>query len=287
MKESTRNTYRERVLRVLLHIQEHLDDHLELEDLARVANFSPFHFHRVFRGLVGESLAEHVRRLRLERAAHRLARGDASVGEIAREAGYDAPESFSRAFRQWSGESPSDYRDHGHARDGGCATERLAPVIEPAPALEVEVEEREEVRVAFIRHLGPYDRVAGAWARLMSWAGRRGHFTGRVKMYGLSHDDPDVTEPDRIRYDACLAVSGEVEPEGEVGVQTIPGGRHARYLHAGPYEGFSDAYAAVIGRWIPAHGHELRWSPCIEEYLNSPMSAAPADLRTVLHIPIE
>src|SRR5262245_37587423 len=72
MKDQTFEDYRRRMLSVLVHIQQHLDDELTLEELARVASFSQFHFHRLFRGLIGESVKEHVRRLRLERAAHQL-----------------------------------------------------------------------------------------------------------------------------------------------------------------------------------------------------------------------
>ena len=69
MKNSTLQDYQERMLRVLVHIQQHLDEELALEALARIACFSPYHFHRIFRGMLGESLQEHVRRLRLQRAA--------------------------------------------------------------------------------------------------------------------------------------------------------------------------------------------------------------------------
>jgi len=76
-------------LRVLVHIQQHLDETIELDELAHIAHFSPYHFHRIFRGMVGESLMEHVRRLRLERAAHRLKFTDTSVTNIAFDAGYE------------------------------------------------------------------------------------------------------------------------------------------------------------------------------------------------------
>ena len=86
MKTSTAADYHERILRTLAHIQAHLDDALDLDGLARVACFSPYHFHRVFRGLVGEPVQEHVRRLRLERAAHRLKLQDNPVTDLAFEA---------------------------------------------------------------------------------------------------------------------------------------------------------------------------------------------------------
>ncbi len=79
MHEQTRQAYKERILQVLVHIQTHLDHPLPLDELAGLAHFSPYHFHRVFRGMVGEPVKEHVRRLRLERAAHRLRFSDQPI----------------------------------------------------------------------------------------------------------------------------------------------------------------------------------------------------------------
>src|SRR5205085_6955962 len=110
MHSQTERTYHERVLRVLVYIQNHLDDALALDDLAAVAHFSPYHFHRIFRGMVGESVMEHVRRLRLERAAHRLKFTDQPVTRIAFDAGYEAHEAFTRAFGAMFGTAPSQFR---------------------------------------------------------------------------------------------------------------------------------------------------------------------------------
>jgi AraC family transcriptional regulator len=110
MKSLTERDYRKRILRVLVHIQTHLDEALPLDELARVAHFSPYHFHRVFRGMVGESVKEHVRRLRLERAAQRLKLGDQPVVQIALDAGYETHESFTRAFSLLFGMPPSQFR---------------------------------------------------------------------------------------------------------------------------------------------------------------------------------
>src|SRR5436190_9441013 len=123
MRADTEQTYKQRVLRVLVHIQQHLDDALDLDELATVAHFSPYHFHRVFRGMVGESVMEHVRRLRLERAAHRLKFGDQPVTRIAFDAGYETHEAFTRAFGAMFGESPSQFR----------TTHRALP-FRPAPS---------------------------------------------------------------------------------------------------------------------------------------------------------
>src|SRR5271154_1011969 len=109
-KQTTLRFYKERLLRVLVHIQQHLDEPLVLEDLARMACLAPYHFHHVFTGMLGESLASHVRRLRLERAASRLKLTETPVVQVAFEAAYETHESFSRAFRKAFGLSPLQFR---------------------------------------------------------------------------------------------------------------------------------------------------------------------------------
>src|ERR1700692_1762426 len=98
MKTSTEQDYRERIVRTLVFVQAHLGEDLDLERLASVAAFSRFHFHRIFRGLTGETVKEHVRRLRLERAARDLRRLDEAITDIAFHAGFETHESFTRAF---------------------------------------------------------------------------------------------------------------------------------------------------------------------------------------------
>src|SRR5262245_8168875 len=110
MNTATLRDYQERILRVLVHIQCHLDHALDLEKLAAIAHFSPYHFHRVFRGMVGEPVKEHVRRLRLERAAGQLKATDRAVTQIAFDAGYETHEAFTRAFRATFEESPIEFR---------------------------------------------------------------------------------------------------------------------------------------------------------------------------------
>jgi len=106
MKPKTLESYTERLLTVLVHIQNHLDEELSLDELAAVAHFSPYHFHRIFRGMVGESVREHLRRLRLERAALRLKHGSEPVTSVAFDAGYESHEAFTRAFAALFGVSP-------------------------------------------------------------------------------------------------------------------------------------------------------------------------------------
>ena len=291
MKTSTARDYHERILRTLAHIQAHLDDALELDELARVACFSPYHFHRIFRGLVGEPVQEHVRRLRLERAAQRLKLQDEAVTGVALDAGYESHEAFTRAFHPMFGMSPSQFRAaHQDAPDSPSgvhyddASGYHPPDYGAPPA--VEIKTLPPQRVVYLRHTGPYDQVGATWGKLSAWAGRRGLFGPATRMLGVSYDDPQITPPEKLRYDAALTVDRPVQPEGEFGVMELAGGEYATLLHKGPYETIGRSYQALVGGWLPQSGRELRDAPCFEVYLNSPQNTRPEELLTLIHAPV-
>jgi AraC family transcriptional regulator len=291
MKPSTTQDYYERIVRTLIYIQRHLDDELELENLASVAAFSRYHFHRVFRGLVGESPKEHIRRLRLERAAQKLKQRDGPITEIALEAGFETHESFTRAFGVMFGVSPSGYRAAHQPAPQSTSGTHLDAVSgyhppdygEPLP---VEVKEMPSMKVVFLRHAGPYSQVGATWGRLMSWAGMRGLLGPQTRMIGIVYDDPDITPADKVRYDAAVVVNRPVQPEGEFGWREIPGGEYAVFTHQGAYENFENTYQRFFGGWLPGSGRELRDAEAFEEYLNSPMNTKAEDLLTRIHVPL-
>ena len=278
MRVATQESYRERVLAVLLYIQEHLEEPLELAELARVACFSPFHFHRIFRGIVGEPVKEHIRRLRLERAASRLKSGAQPVTRIALDAGYESPEAFTRAFHSLFGCSPSDYR-----------SSRPKPLLKRAlggRSMEVRLEQMPALRVAFIRYVGPFETVGVAWGRLTMWAGPRGLIGPATRFLCVWLDDPEVTAPEKLRGDVCVTVSEAVPPEGEIGVRELPGGEYAVATHRGPYGLLGETYARLCGQWAPAAGRELRDAPAFEVYLNDPRATPETELLTEVYLPL-
>jgi AraC family transcriptional regulator len=297
VKPETKQTYQERMLRVLVHIQDHLDEELSLDVLAAIACFSPYHFHRVFRGMVGESVKEHVRRLRLERSAHRLKLTQQPITTIAFEAGYETHESYTRAFRAMFDASPSAFREAHQlatvpaARSGvHFVAEGTLDTFEPVDSggmdMEVAIKNIEPMRVAFVRHTGPYQGAGEAWNKLCAWAGPKGLFGPQTRMLGVCHDDPDVTPPDKIRYDACMTAGPHIQAEGDVGVQEIAGGEYAVVTHCGPYEKLSETYAYLCGQWLAGSGREMRSAPAFEVYLNDPNTTPPDDLRTEIHLPL-
>jgi AraC family transcriptional regulator len=297
-KEATLRFYKERLLRVLVHIQQRLDEPLDLAELARLACLSPHHFHHVFTGMIGESLGSHVRRLRLERAAWRLKLTEMPVVQIAFEAGYGTHEAFSRAFGKGFGVPPIQYRRRNgvSARLHNAAAAhyqprkrlrdfRVAKVEDPA--MNVTVKNLKPMRVAFMRHIGPYDQVGKTWDQFLMLLGKDGLLGGNAQFIGISPDDPAVTPPEKIRCDACMTMDQAFRPRGEIGAQVIRGGDYAVLTHFGPYDTIGQSYAKLLGQWLPRSGRRLRAAPCLEFYFNSPENTEPEDLVTDLYAPLE
>ena len=113
MKPTSQSDYTTRIERVIAAVADSLEHDRDLPStatLASIANFSPFHFMRVYRALAGESLGTMVQRLRLVRAAHLLAASAAPISEVAGRVGFETPHAFARAFRQHFGVAPSEAR---------------------------------------------------------------------------------------------------------------------------------------------------------------------------------
>lgn len=292
MANGTRQSYEERILRVQLHIQRHLDDRLSLNDLARVACFSPYHFHRVFRGMVGESIGEYVRRLRLERAAGQLTYTSRPVTELAFDAQYETLESFSRAFRRLFDASPSEYRQRGQssgiARSVPEGAEYSLILREPGgDSMDAHIEHFAPLRVAFVRHVGPYAECGAAWEKLCSQPALQSVMNEETIALGICYDDPDVTEGDKIRYDACVTVGDGFQSSEGIDIQNIDGGDYVVMVHKGSYDGLHDCYRWLYGKWLPESGREAKSAPSLEIYRNSPATTPPEELVTEIRVPLD
>jgi AraC family transcriptional regulator len=259
----------ERMLHLIDHLQQHLDEDIPPRALAQLAGFSPHHFHRVFRGMFGESVMGYVRRLRLERAALRLKHGTATVSAVAFDAGYGSHEAFTRAFREKFGVAPSAFR--GEAADG----------VRP-----VRLIRRPERQLLAARHVGAYEGVGAAWETLMSAAGRLGWLASVPETMGLVYDDPDITDPAQCRYEAAIVVPvgqraevPEWAPSSLV-VRTLPAGTWACLMHVGSYATMQSTYDALLGQVLPRRGVELADEPTVEVTVDDPRTTPSEQLRT-------
>lgn len=267
--------YRDRVGRAVRWLEQHLHEDVRPEALAKVAAFSPYHFHRVFKGVTGESVMACRRRLRLEWAAKRLRHTQLPVVEVALASGYGSHEAFTRAFTARFGSPPQTWRAHPSPRLERPPPSPTAPL---APA---------EVRVVgprpflHLREVGPYTDVGPTWATFLGLAGQAGWYTGEQTLMGRYFDDPEVTAPEQMRYDVGLIPTrpGMVAPAGCT-LSTVAGGTWAVMVHKGSYDTLAETYLDLVGRWFVHKGLPLADRPCLEVYLNLPGQVPTEDLRT-------
>ncbi|MBI5547429.1 MAG: AraC family transcriptional regulator [Deltaproteobacteria bacterium] len=299
---SSRAEYVARINRVVDHIEGHLAEVLSLEDLAEVACFSPFHFHRVFAALTGETLYQFILRLRLERSATQLVQlKDKSITAVALDCGFGGSAAFARAFRAAYGMSASEWRAGGSKNCKPIRKQRKAAPDDPVylastaaadrdgasnwrhsmqqtikEPKSIGVEQMPALTVAYVRHVGPYAGDAGLFGRLFAqiskWAGARGLMNAQTRMLSIYHDNPDITAEEKLRVSVCVTVPPGTRAEGEVGVMEIPAGQCAVARFELGVTEFAGAWNWLYGKWMPESGFQPDDRPCYERCLNDPQA---------------
>ena len=289
IKTTTREQYARRLDKVVLFLADHLDDNLDIHRLAEEAHLSPYHFHRVYVAMVGETVAETVKRLRLQRAALKLITTASPVAKLAAESGYTSVQAFNRAFRAAYALPPAAYRRRGEALDLAAGIGRgLHPSQrKPEPDMyKVTIKDVPAHRVAAMEYRGDYTQIGPTFERLSIWAAGKGLMEPVTRSYGIYYDDPSSMQVDQLRADACVTVPEGTRIEGEVRLAQTPSGRCAEIVHVGPYSELHRAYDWFYREWLPKSGEAPGEQPCFEEYLNDPRHVPPAKLETAIRIPL-
>jgi len=281
-RPSTQASYARRIARVTEHIAAHLNEPLDVERLAEVAHFSPWHFHRIYRATTGETVADAIRRMRLHRAAGELLNTDASLERIARRAGYGSLAAFSRAFATDYGMPPGHYRRHG----------RLAAPRPPkrpddvTDRYDVTIAPFDGVRLAALEHRGDYQGIGTAFERAFAWAASRGLIGPGTRSFGIYYDDPESVPRAELRAHAGLAIGADAVADDEVRIVEIPPLECASVVHKGPYAELERPYRFLFGEWLAASGAEPADYPCFEEYLNDARTLPPSEWLTRIYLPL-
>jgi AraC family transcriptional regulator len=276
--------YVERVNLAVDHIVSHLDEPLRLEDVSRAALLSPFHFHRVFQALVGVTLAEFVKRLRLEKALFMMAHARRqSLAAIALSCGFSSSSDFSRCFKQRFGAPPSAFdvkewrdarRSELEATTPGTAEQwRLnkLPAGHNPDRFRVRVRDLPARTVAYIRIRNPYrgDAVAKAAQRLITWAER--HALADGQWLGYQWDNPEIAHLEDCQYH--VAVEAErFTPQGEIGRFRFPPMVVAQVEVRGGLDLELRALQWLFGAWLPRSGYVPDDHPCFEAWVGRPFA---------------
>ncbi|PKB87713.1 AraC family transcriptional regulator [Ewingella americana] len=267
--------YARRFEQVFDFIEQHLDSALTVEQLSEVACFSRFHFHRQFSQFCGVSVSRYITLMRLKRASYRLVQQSPDkIIDIALDAGFENPESFSRAFKHTFGLTPSEFRKapvwmdwHKHFQFPGMETQKRME------KMDVKIIEVEPIPVAVLEHHGEPMRVSNSVATFIEWRKASGLSDYTTQgTYGVPYNDPLVTPGEEFRFDICGELNPQAQgkvPANSQGVisKTLPGGRCAVVRHVGSYDRISETVYNLYRQWLPQSGEELRDFPVYFRYL--------------------
>jgi len=267
--------YARRFEQVFDFIEQQLDSALTVEQLSEVACFSRFHFHRQFSQFCGVSVSRYITLMRLKRASYRLVQQSPDkIIDIALDAGFENPESFSRAFKHTFGLTPSEFRKapvwmdwHKHFQFPGMETQKRME------KMDVKIIEVEPIPVAVLEHHGDPMRVSNSVATFIEWRKASGLSDYTTQgTYGVPYNDPLVTPGEEFRFDICGELNPQAQgkvPANSQGVisKTLPGGRCAVVRHVGSYDRISETVYNLYRQWLPQSGEELRDFPVYFRYL--------------------
>lgn len=275
MNNDTISLYARRFDKVFAYIEQHLDDPLTVEQLSEVACFSRFHFHRQFSQFCGVSISRYITLMRLKRASFRLVKKPPEkVIDIALDAGFENPESFSRAFKNTFGLTPSEFRANPQWADWQVHFQFPGKENQQRKEkMDVKIISVAPINVAVLEHRGDPLHVNSSVEKFIEWRKASGLSDyATVGTYGVPYSDPLTTPSEDFRFDICgelsAAANGQV-PENLQGVisKTLPGGRCAVVRHVGAYDRISDSVYYLYRQWLPQSGEELRDFPVYFRYL--------------------
>ncbi|MEE9394059.1 MAG: AraC family transcriptional regulator [Planctomycetota bacterium] len=290
--------YVERVNRAIDYILRNLSQALRLEDVAAVALFSPFHFHRVFKSLVGETLNQFVGRVRLERALFMMShQRSLSLTEVAHSCGFASSSDFSRSFKKRFGVPPSafdleSYRDQRRQElQDSSGDPKIAERLKRLPAGEnpdgfaATIRELPPRCVAYLRVFDPYrpDVVSDAAQKLMAWAEERNLDGGQ--WLGYMWEDPEVVPLADCRYDVGVEVP-DVQLSGEIGRMDFPAMTVAELEIRGGIDLELRAIDWLFRTWLPNSRYLPADQPCFEAWIGKPFAQGYEHFELKVHLPV-
>lgn len=275
-------SYIENINVVLSHIDAHLDEEHILDKLSQKAHLSKFHFHRIMKAHLNESLGTYINRIRMETAIKLIRYSKQPIKEIGYNIGYKTPTAFNKAFKKLYNTTPLNFRKQNV----------LIPEqeVEIAPKqFDLLVTERifPSTHVIYQQSRGAIGgkETSDSWDNFFQKAHKAGLINFETKFYGINWDDPEITVTSKIRYDACISVNAS--SVDSFSVRTIARGKHLCFLYQGDYQRLSEVYDYIFREWIIKKDIELREVPVFEHYINNKSLVNKDDLLTEIYVPIK
>lgn len=302
--QKCQDEYIRRIHKVQDYIEDHIEKSLSIEELAGAAGFSKYHFSRIFQGMLHEPLAHYVNRIRMERALFLLAhRADKNMTDIAFELGLSDSAVFSRAFKNYYGVSPREYRKEysKNCKDSFLLSEYNKDTAKkewagnPFPVTgQITITNLEEKQVAYVRHTGTYETLAKEYEGLIQMLfvhADNQHLLvdGQNWVLAIYHDNPEFGEESQFRTSLCLTVPEDIQiqEDGILGRMKLEGGLYAVGHFQIQQEQYGDAWNYMYQQWLTGSGYVPRNSYPFEVYLNDPYANERHIHEVDIYVPIE
>lgn len=284
-EESTSYSYLKQVNQVIDYIQTNLQEKVELTDLANIAHISHFHFHRIFKSVMNETVGEYIQRIRLERAAFKLQTTNLTLVQIAEQVGYQTQFALSKAFKKYFEIPPTSYRSM--PTDLTTPVKRRECGISDIPC---DIRKLDPFEVIYTQVISPYqyaDAFTQAWDKLLGYVKKEGIPDENTGYFSFCRDVPSIiSSPELQRFYVCISNSDHLKSTGSFGVQTIEGGVYAVFTVCGSYKQLPDAYTYIYRYWLFNSEYQIGDSMVFEKYLNSPDEVEEEKLITEVYIPV-
>ncbi|WP_027627494.1 AraC family transcriptional regulator [Ruminiclostridium cellobioparum] len=282
-RNQTLKEYYIRINRVIDYIENNLGSELNLETLSKVACFSAYHFHRLFRSITGETLAVYVKKRRIIAAANRIYHfPEVKISQIAYEFGFSGQSDFSRSFKSFFKITPSEFLETRRLKNGlswhyaDFGKELFSSVGKDFFEYDINICRLEDYTVAYIRNTGlseehKSEKIEDSFRKLYTWAAARELISPDTHVLGITLDNPEIVPLTECRHDTCITISREAEPDGNIGIRIISSaGRYAACDFDAEEPDFSKSFFKAIdyiyGCWMPQNGYFPEDRPCIERY---------------------
>lgn len=297
-KNKTRTEYLRRIGLALDYIEQHLDQPIRLDEVASASYFSAYHFHRIFNGIVGETVNDYISRKRMERAIRTLLyKPDMNITDVASSGGFSSSANFAKAFRLYFGVSPSEIRSYQPADTAedekskiGKLYRKYGKVFKPEDLysqlvtrnrvfepdqlkellMKIKVEDLPEKNIAYLSSPKGYvlDSVYATWDKVSQWADQHGIDNGLQNKFAICHDNPVITPEEKCRYDAAIVIAPDTVVAEPFTRGSIPGGKYAIAYYKDSAEKISNFMTEFCSQWMASSGYEPDDYPSVFNYLN-------------------
>lgn len=270
-KKETQQELRAAIYKATRHLEEHYDEPSTTAELAKIAGLSTFHFHRAFRAVVGETVAQYSLRVRVERSAALLKFSSWQISEIGLACGFQTSASFARGFKRLYGMSPGSFRE----TSGTVPYLRAYMRSKPGEELErthtqthsVVLEDWEPIRVICLRYTGSTNGIYKPWDELLGWAKQHLQHMDRARYFGLWFDYWSDLKDEHYRYECAILPSEPVQDLPKpFHWRTIPAGQLATAKTEGTLTEIDNAWRSFASGWLPFSGFQPRGDFAFDEY---------------------